>query len=73
MAAVKVGIIGVGGIAGTHVPGWLASEHAELIGGSDISELRRVLFAGINILLTLYLHAAQRHARRVRRRTASGS
>jgi len=38
MAAVKVGIIGVGGIAGTHVPGWLASEHAELIGGSDISD-----------------------------------
>ena len=38
MAAVKVGIIGVGGIARTHVPGWLASEHAELIGGSDISE-----------------------------------
>ena len=38
MAAVKVGIIGVGGIAGTHVPGWQASEHAELIGGSDISD-----------------------------------
>ena len=38
MAAVKVGIIGVGGIARTHVPGWLASEHAELIGGSDISQ-----------------------------------
>jgi len=32
-----VGIIGVGGIAGTHIPGWNASEHAELIAGSDIS------------------------------------
>ena len=32
----KVGIIGVGGIAHTHLPGWKASEHAELIAGSDI-------------------------------------
>ena len=31
----KVGIIGVGGIAGTHVPGWAASEHAELVAGCD--------------------------------------
>ena len=34
----KVGIVGVGGIARTHVPGWQASEHAELVAGSDISE-----------------------------------
>ena len=27
----KVGVIGVGGIAGTHFPGWNASEHAELV------------------------------------------
>jgi len=33
----KVGIIGVGGIAGTHIPGWQASEDAELVAGSDIS------------------------------------
>ncbi len=33
----KVGIIGVGGIAGTHIPGWLASEDAELVAGSDVS------------------------------------
>jgi predicted dehydrogenase len=33
-----VGIIGVGGIARTHIPGWNASEHAELVAGSDISE-----------------------------------
>jgi predicted dehydrogenase len=38
MAALKVGIIGVGGIAKTHMPGWAASEHAEVIAGSDISE-----------------------------------
>ena len=34
----KVGIVGVGGIARTHIPGWQASEHAELVAGSDISE-----------------------------------
>ena len=32
----KVGIIGVGGIARTHIPGWAASEHAELAAGSDL-------------------------------------
>jgi len=34
----KVGIIGVGGIARTHIPGWVASEDAELVAGSDVSE-----------------------------------
>lgn len=34
----KVGIIGVGGIARTHIPGWNASEHAEIVGGSDIND-----------------------------------
>src|SRR5271166_2768063 len=34
----KVGVIGVGGIARTHMPGWAASEHAEVVAGSDISE-----------------------------------
>lgn len=34
----KVGLIGVGGIARTHVPGWRASEHAELVAGCDINE-----------------------------------
>jgi predicted dehydrogenase len=33
----KVGIIGVGGIAGSHIPGWQASEHAELVAGSDVN------------------------------------
>lgn len=31
----KVGVIGVGGIAGTHFPGWAASPHAELVALSD--------------------------------------
>lgn len=31
----KVGVIGVGGIAATHFPGWNASEHAEMTAFSD--------------------------------------
>lgn len=33
----KVGIIGIGGIANTHVPGWKASPYTELVAGSDIN------------------------------------
>jgi predicted dehydrogenase len=33
----KVGIIGLGGIAHTHVPGWKASAYAELVAGSDVT------------------------------------
>lgn len=32
----RVGIVGVGGIACTHLPGWEASEHAEVVAGCDI-------------------------------------
>ena len=32
----KVGIIGLGGIAHTHVPGWNASPHTELVAGADV-------------------------------------
>ena len=35
----KVGIIGVGGIAKNHIPGWRASTHAELVAGCDVSEV----------------------------------
>ena len=38
MSKLKVGIIGVGGIAKLHVPGWHMSEHTELIAGSDINK-----------------------------------
>jgi len=37
-STLKVGVIGVGGIANTHMPGWHASEHAEVIAGSDVFE-----------------------------------
>ena len=38
MSKIKVGIIGIGGIAKLHVPGWHLSEQAELIAGSDINK-----------------------------------
>jgi predicted dehydrogenase len=34
----KVAVIGVGGIARWHLPGWAASQHAELVAGCDINE-----------------------------------
>jgi predicted dehydrogenase len=33
----NVGVIGLGGIARTHVPGWQASEHTQLVAGADIN------------------------------------
>ena len=37
MSTLKVGVIGVGGIARTHMPGWDASPHAEVIAGADLA------------------------------------
>lgn len=34
----KIGIIGVEEIAGIHVPGWDASDDAELVAGCDVNE-----------------------------------
>ena len=34
----KVGVVGVGGIARTHMPGWQASDQAELAAGCDVDE-----------------------------------
>ncbi len=34
----KVGIIGVGGIAGAHMAGWLDNPNAELVAGCDLNE-----------------------------------
>jgi predicted dehydrogenase len=33
----KVGVIGLGGIANTHVPGWNSSPYTEVVAGSDIN------------------------------------
>jgi predicted dehydrogenase len=35
MEKLKVGVIGVGGIAGSHFPGWKASQHAEMVAMAD--------------------------------------
>lgn len=35
----KVAVIGVGGIAETHMPGWAASEHTEVVAGCDIDNV----------------------------------
>ena len=37
MRTLKVGLVGVGGISRTHMPGWAASEEAEVVAGSDIN------------------------------------
>ena len=37
MSILKVGLVGVGGISRTHMPGWAASEEAEVVAASDIS------------------------------------
>lgn len=37
MDPLKVAVIGVGGIAHTHMPGWKASPDAEVVAGADIS------------------------------------
>ena len=33
----KVGLVGLGGIANVHGRGWAAAEHAELVAGSDVN------------------------------------
>jgi predicted dehydrogenase len=33
----KVGVIGVGGIAGAHMPGWIDSPYTEVVAGCDVS------------------------------------
>ena len=37
MTNLKVGVVGIGGISRTHMPGWAASEDAEVVAGSDIN------------------------------------
>ena len=37
MSSLKVGVIGVGGIARAHMPGWAASPHAEVVAGADLA------------------------------------
>lgn len=50
----KVGIIGVGGIAHTHLPGWAASSHTEVVAGSDINEAVLQTWGQENAISRLY-------------------
>ena len=37
MKNLRVGVIGVGGIARSHMPGWKQSPHTEVVASSDIN------------------------------------
>ena len=38
MSKLKVAIVGIGGIAHSHIPGWNASDDADLVAAADIRE-----------------------------------
>ena len=54
----KVGVIGVGGIARSHMPGWKASEHAEVVAGSDLFEGALKHWGAVNDVKQLSTNAA---------------
>ena len=54
----KVGVIGVGGIARSHMPGWKASEHAEVVAGSDLFEGALQHWGAVNDVKQLSTNAA---------------
>ncbi len=53
----KVGVVGVGGIARAHMPGWAASEHAEVVAGSDVSAEALKAWGGMHGISRLYADA----------------
>lgn len=59
MGKLKVGIIGVGGIAGAHVPGWEASTEADLAAGCDVDEEVLERWGEARQVTRLYTDAAQ--------------
>ena len=58
MSTLKVGVIGVGGIARTHMPGWEASPHAEVVAGADL--VPEALSAGAAIGMSAVLRPTAR-------------
>lgn len=54
MGTLNVGIIGVGGISRSHMPGWAASEHAEVVAGCDIDEHKLRSWSEEHAVTTLY-------------------
>lgn len=45
-STLKVAVIGVGGIAHTHMPGWQESPHTEVIAASDVNEVTLKAWGG---------------------------
>ncbi|MEZ4611937.1 MAG: Gfo/Idh/MocA family oxidoreductase [Caldilineaceae bacterium] len=56
--SLKVGVIGVGGIAKTHMPGWAASDHAEVVAGSDVVPVALEAWGALNGVTKLATNAA---------------
>ncbi len=50
----KVAVVGVGGIAATHMPGWQASEHAEVVAGVDLFQAPLEAWGKRNNVTQLY-------------------
>ena len=57
MSTLKVGLVGVGGISRTHMPGWAASEEAEVVAGSDISSQALEQWGALNNVKRLTTNA----------------
>jgi len=55
----KVGMVGVGGISGSHVPGWEASGDAEIAAGSDLNGAALEAFGRRTGATRLYADAAK--------------
>jgi predicted dehydrogenase len=58
----KVAMIGIGGIARTHMPGWQASEHAEVVAGVDINPNALQAWGAQNGVSRLYNDPAEAFA-----------
>ena len=59
MTILKVGLVGVGGISRTHMPGWAASEEAEVVAGSDISGEALEQWGALHSVTRLTTNAAE--------------
>jgi predicted dehydrogenase len=53
-ASLKVGVIGVGGIAASHMPGWAASRDAQVVAGADLNSEVLAAWGKTNGVKTLY-------------------
>ena len=54
-AMLKIGLVGVGGISGAHIPAWDGMENAELVALCDIRPERMEKYEGKRCYLDLLL------------------